>query len=107
MVSWIHDEDLVRAAEFLIRTPHLSGVVNFTAPEPLSNQDQTRIMGEVLKRPVFMDLPAWLVRLVFGEGASVMLDSKEVYPRTLQEAGFVFSYPSFGSAMEQIAHAPE
>lgn len=104
MISWIHLDDLVRACGFLIEHKEISGPVNFTAPEPISNLEQTQIMGRVLNRPTFFDLPAWLVKLVFGEGSSVMLDSKEVYPRILQERGFAFLYPTFGSAMEEIAH---
>ncbi len=106
MVSWIHLEDLVRAAAFLIDHPPLQGAVNFTSPEPISNMEQTKIMGRVLHRPTFFDLPEWIVKLAFGEGSCVMLESKEVYPRLLQEAGFTFRYSTFDSAMEEIAHAP-
>jgi len=105
MISWIHLEDLVRACAFLIEHTQIRGVVNLTAPEPISNLEQTKTMGRILHRPVFFDLPAWIVKLVFGEGSTVMLDSKEVYPKVLQENGFMFNYPTFDSAMEQIAHA--
>lgn len=105
MVSWIHLEDLVRACAFLIDSDTIEGVVNFTSPEPISNLGQTKTMGRILNRPTFFDLPAWLVKLVFGEGSTVMLDSKEVYPRLLVSEGFTFRYPTFDSAMEQIARA--
>jgi hypothetical protein len=104
MISWIHLEDLVQACAFLIKHEELEGVVNLTSPEPISNLEQTKSMGGILNRPTFLDLPAWIVKIAFGEGSSVMLDSKEVYPRVLQESGFVFRYPTFDSAMEQIAH---
>lgn len=103
MISWIHLEDLVRAAAFLIDHREMQGIVNFTSPEPISNLEQTKTMGRILHRPTFFDMPAWVVKLAFGEGSSVMLDSKEVYPKVLQEAGFVFHYPTFDSAMEEIA----
>ncbi|MGD9969232.1 MAG: TIGR01777 family oxidoreductase [Sulfuricurvum sp.] len=106
MISWIHIDDLVRACRFLMEHENLEGVFNFTAPEPITNYAQTKTMGHVLQRPVFFDLPNWLIQLVFGEGSSVMLDSKEVYPKRLQEAGFEFRHPTFDSAMEEIAHAP-
>lgn len=104
MISWIHLEDLVRACAFLIEHREISGVVNLTSPEPVSNLEQTKAMGRILHRPTFFDLPEWIVKLVFGEGSIVMLDSKEVYPRVLQENGFEFLYPTFDSAMEEIAH---
>lgn len=102
MVSWIHLDDLVRACAFLIDHANLNGVVNFTAPHPLSNTSQTKIIGKVLYRPTFFTLPAWLVKLAFGEGSSVMLDSKEVYPEKLLKNGFEFLYPSFEEALRQI-----
>jgi len=71
-------------------------------PPPLSNASQTKIIGKVLHRPTFFTLPAWLVKLAFGEGSSVMLDSKEVYPEKLLKNGFKFLYPSFEEALRQI-----
>lgn len=103
MVSWIHLEDLVRGCAFLIEHRTIRGAVNLTAPEPISNLEQTRTMGRILHRPVFFTLPGWMVKMLFGEGASVMLDSKEVYPQILQQKGFDFLYPTFDEAMEEIA----
>ncbi len=102
MVSWIHIDDLIRAMEHLITHETLSGVFNFTAPEPLSNARQTEIMGSVLHRPTFLGVPAFAVKLLFGEGATVMLDSKEVYPKALEASGFTFTYPDFESAFRAI-----
>ena len=106
IISWIHVEDLVRACLFLIENQELEGVFNLTSPESISNLQQTKRMGKLLCRPTFMSMPSWIVRLIFGEGSCVMLDSKEVYPRRLMEAGFIFNYPTFDSAMEQIVHEP-
>lgn len=105
MVSWIHLEDLVRGCAFLIERTDIRGAVNLTAPEPISNWQQTKAMGRILHCPVYLALPAWLVRFALGEASSVILDSKEVYPKVLQEAGFEFSYPTFEEAMEEIVRA--
>lgn len=102
MISWIHLDDLIKACLFLIQNKELEGIFNLTTPEPICNLEQTKKMGRYLHRPTFMSMPSWAVKLIFGEGSCVMLDSKEVYPRRLQEAGFTFDYPTFGSAMEQI-----
>ncbi|MCX6072737.1 MAG: TIGR01777 family oxidoreductase [Campylobacterales bacterium] len=102
MISWIHLDDLVRIFAFLIDHPSLYGLFNATSPHPLSNADQTEMMGTILHRPTFMDMPSWLVKLIFGEGSSVILDSKEVYPTRLLEAGFRFNYPTFEEAMKEI-----
>lgn len=102
MVSWIHVEDLVRAVAFIIKTPDISSSVNFCAPNPISNKEQTKIMGEVLHRPTIFPLPAFVLKLLYGEGASVILDSKEVYPSKLLESGFDFEYDNFEDALLEI-----
>lgn len=102
IVSWIHIDDLLRAVEFIMKTPAISGSVNFTAPYPLSNIKQTQIMGDVLNRPTFFTVPAFILKLIFGEGSTVMLDSKEVYPTKLLENGFIFHYERFEDALKDI-----
>lgn len=102
IISWIHLADLARAIELIVKTPEIRGSVNFTAPNPLSNIEQTKILGKVLKRPTFFGVPSFMVKLIFGEGATVVLDSKEVYPTKLLENGFVFDYPTFDSALKEI-----
>ena len=102
MVSWIHVDDLLRAVEFIIKTPDINGSVNFSAPYPLSNYEQTEILGRVLHRPTFFTVPSFMVKLIFGEGATVVLDSKEVIPTKLVKHGFVFNYEKFEDALKDI-----
>lgn len=102
IVSWIHLQDLVKAVYFIIKTPDISGAINFTAPYPISNKEQTKIMGKLLNRPTFLPLPAFVLKLIFGEGSTVMLDSKEVYPTKLLESGFTFEYGDFEDAFQEI-----
>lgn len=102
MVSWIHIEDLLRAILFIIKTPAIAGSVNFTSPYPISNIEQTHILGEVLNRSTFFVVPAFLIKLIFGEGSTVVLDSKEIYPTKLLENGFVFNFEKFENAIKEI-----
>lgn len=102
MVSWIHIDDLMRAFEFIIKTPDINGPINFTSPRPLSNYRQTKILGKVLNRPTFFTIPHFILKLIFGEGATVMLDSKEVCPTKLLDKGFVFEYEEFEDALKNI-----
>jgi len=102
IISWIHIDDLVRAFEFIIKTPELKGPINFTTKHTLSNIEQTRILGEVLHRPTFFSVPEFAIKLLFGEGSSVMLDSKDVYPRKLLESGFEFKFDRFEDALKDI-----
>jgi len=102
IVSWIHIDDLLKLIEFIIKTPDISGSVNCTTPYPLSNKQQTAKLGKILNRPTFFSVPSFLLRLIFGDGSSVMLDSKEVYPTKLLEHQFIFNYPRFEDALKEI-----
>jgi uncharacterized protein (TIGR01777 family) len=101
-VSWIHIDDLVRASDFLLSHETLQGAFNFCAPEVVSNSELTRTLASVLHRPAFFTVPGWLIRLIFGDGATVVLDSKAVYPQALQAAGFSFRYPTLKEAFAAI-----
>ena len=102
IVSWIHVDDLVGAFDFIVKHPDINGNVNFTTPYPISNLEQTKIMGDVLHRPTIFSVPSFIIKLIFGEGATVMLDSKEVYPSKLLESGFVFRYEKFEDALKAV-----
>lgn len=101
-VSWVHIDDLVRIYDVILHNPTLEGSINVTAPHPLTNNDQTAIMGNILHRPTWFTIPSWVVKALFGEGSSVMLESKTVTSHVLDEAGFVFRYPTFEKAFGAI-----
>ncbi len=102
MTSWIAVDDLVQIYTFIIENS-LEGVFNATAPNPVSNYTFTKNLGAVLHRPTIFPVPVFVLKLLFGEGASVLTDSKEVYPKALEAAGFVFRYPTIKEALEHIA----
>ncbi len=101
VTSWIALEDLVAIYAFVLEN-HLEGIFNATAPQPLTNFKFTKILGKVLHRPTFIPVPAFIIKMLFGEGSTVLLDSKEVYPKALLEKGFVFQYPDLQSALTKI-----
>lgn len=96
--SYISLTDEVRAIRFLLTTD-VSGPVNLTAPEPVTNAEVTRVMGQVLHRPTLLPAPAFGLRLVLGEFASEPLGSHRVVPRVLEKAGFTFSHPTIEAAI--------
>lgn len=99
-MSWVARTDAVRALQFLVEHPQISGVVNVTAPEPVRNADFTRYLAAALHRPAFMLVPAFGIRLLYGEmGIETVVAGQRVMPRALLAAGFVFSYPELGSAL--------
>ncbi|MEW5722539.1 MAG: TIGR01777 family oxidoreductase [Thermodesulfobacteriota bacterium] len=98
--SWIHLADLVRAAAFLLEAQDASGPFNFTAPTPVTNAELTRALARVLKRPAFLPVPAFLMRLALGEFASTLLKGQRVVPSRLEKSKFGFLYRSIESAVQ-------
>lgn len=98
--SWIHRRDLAEIFAFLLDRPEISGPVNCTAPAPVRNEDMTRILGEVLKKPTFMPaVPGFVLSAVLGEFGSVLLKGQKVLPRRLLDAGFTFRFPELKQAL--------
>jgi uncharacterized protein (TIGR01777 family) len=98
--SFISLDDHIAALRFLLREdPGLSGPVNLTGPEPVTNREVTRAMGRVLHRPTPFPAPAPLLRLVLGDFAEDVLGSQRVLPARLMTAGFSFAHPGIDEAL--------
>lgn len=101
-MSWIHLEDELRAIDFLLRHQTLQGAFNLTAPEASRNVEFAQTLGRALKRPAKLPLPPFVVELMLGEGAELLLEGQRVYPQRLMQAGFEFKYPELDQALEHI-----
>ncbi len=101
-VSWIHREDHARAFLFVKDHPEINGPVNFTSPQPVRNRELARALGRVLHRPSFLTTPAFMLRLMLGELAEVVLTGQKVLPRKLLAAGFTFKFPTIDAALENL-----
>jgi uncharacterized protein (TIGR01777 family) len=102
--SWVHEQDLVEIVLFLLRRGECSGPVNCTAPNPVRNEDMTRILGEVLGKPTFMPaVPAFLLRLLLGEFSTVLLKGQKVVPKRLANLGFQFRFRDLRGALEDLS----
>ncbi|MEJ2500145.1 MAG: TIGR01777 family oxidoreductase [Campylobacterales bacterium] len=101
MTSWIDIDDLVRIYAFVIDNA-LDGTFNCVAPNPVSNYEFTTTLGRVLHRPTLLPVPEFALRLMYGEAASVLTGSKEVYPSALQKAGFTFKYPTVDASLGHL-----
>ena len=102
VLAWIHLEDYVRALRFLIENSSARGVYNLTAPNPVTNKEFAKILGRVMRRPSFIPVPGFAMKLAFGEVAEVALGGQNVIPRRLQEAGFEFRYPEVEPALRAL-----
>ncbi|WP_433547979.1 TIGR01777 family oxidoreductase [Streptomyces sp. CA-294286] len=98
----LHDE--VAALRHLIDTESLSGPVNLTAPEPVTNREVTAAMGRVLRRPTVFAVPAPALRIALGELAGDVLGSQRVVPARLLESGFSFAFPTVDDALRAALH---
>jgi uncharacterized protein (TIGR01777 family) len=91
--------DEVRAIQFLLGAEQVSGAVNLTGPEQLTNAEVTAVMSKVLNRPALFPAPSFGLRLVLGEFAEEPLRSQRVLPRKLAAAGFTFTHPTVEAAV--------
>lgn len=99
-MSWVHRDDVIEVIHWLSTNSQASGVYNLTAPEPVRNAEFTRSLASVLRRPALFPMPAWLVRLLFGEmGDRLLLHGQCVVPVRLQEAGYRFQYEEITEAL--------
>jgi uncharacterized protein (TIGR01777 family) len=99
--SWITLHDQIRAIVFALENP-ISGAVNVTSPNPVTNQEFTSALARALHRPALFPAPAIALKIALGGFASEVLGSKKVIPHVLQEAGFTWDYPHITEALNQL-----
>ncbi len=99
MMSWIHLNDLVSLYVSAVIDEKFNGIYNGVAPTPVSNFDFTKALGHALHRPTLIPVPRFVLKLQFGEMASIILDSQSVVSKRLPEMGFQFKYKTIDEAM--------
>lgn len=101
--SWIHREDVIGLIVHCLNDKGISGVLNATAPEPVTNAQFSKILGGTLRRPAIFPLPAFIVKLVFGEmGEALLLSGQKVLPEEANRTGYRFRYPNLKGALKTI-----
>lgn len=106
-VSWIAIDDAVGAIAHALGAVGLSGPVNTVAPRPTTNDELTRALGRVLRRPTFAAMPAFAARLLFGEMAdALLLSGQRVEPKRLLASGYRFRYPDLEPALRHLLVRP-
>jgi uncharacterized protein len=99
---WIHIEDIVAIFQHAIFNTSLSGPVNGTAPEPVTNAEFTSKLARALKRPAFLPAPEFALRLVMGEMADVLLMGQRAIPKAAVDSGYKFKHPRLDQALEDL-----
>lgn len=97
--GWIHITDLCRIVSFAIQEPGLSGPINCVSPEPSTSESFFRTLAKHLKRPLFLRMPEWIVKMVFGEMSELLLMGQYVFPEKLTAHEFIFQHLSAESAL--------
>lgn len=98
--SWISLDDEVRAILHVLDT-EVVGPVNLVAPNPVTNRDFTRALGRVLRRPAFLPVPGFALRLLLGSelADALVLEGQRVTPGVLLESGFEFEHPNIDDGL--------
>jgi uncharacterized protein (TIGR01777 family) len=102
--SWITLHDHLRAIEFILENQEISGPVNLTSPNPVTNQEFTSALARALRRPALFPAPAFALKAALGGFSTEILGSKKVLPSALQDAGFNFEFPHIGPALDALAN---
>lgn len=98
--SWIHPNDVAGSLYYLMQQPTAAGPINLTAPNPLTNREVGKTLGHVLRRPSWLPVPAFAMRLLVGEVATIVLDGQRVMPKQLQNLGYKFQFPTLEPALQ-------
>ncbi len=99
---WVHIEDVARAIRFLIETPETNGAFTLTAPTPPTNAEFSRALGRAMGRPMWLPVPGFALRLLFGEMAQTLLSGQRAVPERLQAAGFTFHFSGAEAALRDL-----
>ncbi len=102
-ISWITPDDLVGAVLHCLLREELRGPVNALGPHPVTNREFTKTLGRVLSRPTPFPVPAFAVRLAFGQmGDELLLSSTRAVPKKLEASGFVFKHAELEMALRHV-----
>jgi uncharacterized protein len=103
IMSWVALPEIPFIIEHVIKTVSLEGPVNAVSPQAVSNREFTKVLGRVIKRPVFLPVPALGIKALFGEmGQTLLLEGVRVEPKRLQQSGYSFRYLDLGSALDAV-----
>ncbi len=105
-MSWIHRDDLVGLLLYAADNGTLRGPVNAVAPHPLTNREFTATLARVLHRPALLPVPAFILKMMLGDFADVLLGSQRVIPEKAQKAGFPFAHPRLDETLAGLVAAP-
>jgi uncharacterized protein len=99
---FVHIDDLTNAVLWAIQNTSANGTYNLVAPESVTNDRFTRELSKKLNRPAIFKVPEWALKMMYGEAASLLTQSPDVYPERLLKSGFKFNDPDIKSCLTEI-----
>jgi uncharacterized protein (TIGR01777 family) len=107
-LPWIHLDDQIALVRHAIDRENVSGPLNAVAPEPVTNAEFARVLGEVLRRPTVLRAPIAMFRLAVGNGIvdEMLLASERVMPVRTLDSGFSFRHPLLRGALDELLAKP-
>jgi uncharacterized protein (TIGR01777 family) len=103
MVSWIHMDDLCAMFVQAIQDNNMRGPYNATSPNPVTNRELTQSMARAMGRRILLPpIPSFIMRIIIGEMADLVLFGSSVSCKKIQDAGFIFQYPKLPEALDNL-----
>ncbi|HZL11437.1 MAG TPA: TIGR01777 family oxidoreductase [Prolixibacteraceae bacterium] len=99
---FVHIDDVTKAVLWAIMNPEEKGIYNLVAPQNITNEQFTGELSKNLHKPALFVVPEFALKIIYGEAASLILQSPVVYPERLLNSGFKFSYPDIQSCLSEI-----
>lgn len=101
-MSWIHRTDFIAIIDTLLELKILQGIFNGTSPEPVTNAEFSQTLGKVLNRPAFLPVPAFVLKILLGEMAELLLGGQRVLPVQIEKTGFKFQFKTLEQALSDV-----
>ncbi len=106
-VSWVHYADFIRALEWIIQHDRVRGAINIASPNPIPQAELMRQLRHAWGMPIGLPASRWMLEIgaaLLGTESELILKSRRVIPARLTEEGFVFAYPQWPQAVEQLCN---
>jgi hypothetical protein len=102
-MPWVHINDQIALIDFLLHQRDASGPYNACAPHPVRNREFAKTLGQVLHRPAFMPMPAFVLKVGLGELSGLLLGGQKALPERLLAAGFTFQFTELKAALDDLS----
>jgi len=102
-MPWIHIDDMIGLIDLCINNKDISGAINCTAPNPVTNLTFTKTLAAAINRPAIFPMPAFVIKLLMGQmGEELLLNGKKVVPKKALDFGYQFKYQQLDMALKDI-----